>query len=188
MGVLKNPPHFIREEDWDHALDYQSGFPVEFWCINLSVDWYDPETLEDGSVELGACYETEVGGTWELTPTFSSRFLALKALQSITPDEFDEWCTNHAEGALSYDGGDAEVTWFPKGSTFAETLASKQFFFDRLLGSMNDSGMKVYEVEGDSLSRVYNAGRNKLKVKRTDTDIKLVNALPVSLPETGIPL
>ncbi len=53
---------------------------------------------------------------------------------------------------------------------------------------MNDSGMKVYEVEGDSLPRVYNAGRNKLKVKRTDTDIKLVNALPVSLPETGIPL
>lgn len=189
MGVLKNPPHFIKEQDWDNALGIvDSVFPTEFWAICLSIDWFDPEYSEDGSVEVGALYETEVGGCWSATPTFSSRCLALKALQSITPDEFDEWCTNHAEGGRAFDGGTAEVTWFPKGATVAEGIACKEFFFDERLGGLNDHGIEFSDVEGDRIPTVFNGGINRLRARRTPDGIKLYDGVPTTLPPEGVPL
>lgn len=189
MGVLKNPPHFIKEQDWDYALDDTgSGFPMEFWAISLSVDWYEPEYADDDSVGVGALYETEVGGCWEVTPTFSSRYLALKALQSITPDEFVEWCTNREDGSRSFDGGIAEVTWFPKGATVAEGIAGKEFFFDKKLGDLNDHGVEFSDAEGDVAPNVFNGGIDRLRMKRAKAGFQLHDSIPVTLPGEGVPL
>lgn len=189
VGVLNNPPHFIEERDWDYALgDSGPGFPIEFWSINLSVYWYEPEYADDGSIEVGALYETEIGGRWDATPTFSSRFLALKALQSITPDEFAGWCTNCEEGDCVFDGGFAEVTWFPKGATLAEGIAAKEFFFDKKLGGLNDHGVELSDVEGDVAPTVFNGGIDRLRVRHTEDGFKLYDSIPITLPGVGIPL